>query len=93
MKKVVLKETQEVSIDQITDETIVGIEGLDGSKIVIVQVGKNKYCGLEIGDNSLYCKWYSESQKAYVKEFCSNSRQETVYLFETKEEIVNWLKS
>jgi len=91
MKKVVLKETQEVSIDQITDESIVGIEYSNGEKCYIIIVDNLFACiaPFKINNNS----YYTKGSKREYAEYSIKHSEAKVYLFYTKEEIINWLKS
>lgn len=91
MKKVVLKETQEVSIDQITNDSIVGIEWNDGVKAYISKNAKG-FISIGIYDGNVDFNYFKGSKKEYaVNEIKSYSAK--VWLFDTEEEIIEWLKS
>lgn len=91
MKKVVLKQTEEVSIDSITNESIVGVMWKYGVKGYVINVG-GSFCSVTPFDTKGE-KWIKSSQKEYAERVLSEWGGGQVFLFDTEEEIVDWLKS
>lgn len=93
MKKVVLKPKEEVSIDSVTDDSIVGIIYKNGEKGYL-SILNNRVIGLYIYESNLGESFVSkESKKEYCKYQINNCDAKAIYLFDTEQEIKDWLKS
>ena len=94
MKKVIIhpEQTQTILIDSITNDSIVGIEWYNKAKSWIVETDLKEFKGIKIGSNSVLDKWHRNSKK----EYCVNAmtqRNTNVFVFDTADELVKWLKS
>ena len=91
MKKVIIhpEQLQTVSIDSITNNSIVGIDW-NSHKTWVIET-KGQYCSLRIGDKTLAHKW----EKPSIKDYCSEAIKikAEVFVFDTEAELVKWLKS
>ena len=93
MKKVIIhpEQTQTISIDSITDTSIVGIIWEDGHKSWVTYLEYEKYCGIRLGDQTFKFKWHTHSVKAYCEK--AIAKQAQVFVFNTTAGLVKWLKS
>lgn len=92
MKRVVLKPTDEVSIDSITNESIVGVILRSGKKAYLCYF-QGYTIAIRLYSNSISDMFVFPSKIQAVRLLIENYQAKEVYLFDTEEDIINWLKS
>ena len=91
MKKVILDSVEKTSIDSITEHSIVGLKCEGEYKIYLISLD-SKIIGLNIYHRNLYERWRADTKREYAYEFIKEHNAE-VFVFDSEEEIINWLKS
>ena len=91
MKEVIIKEVRTtVSIEDINDKSIVGIQWDDKSKSFILFSNKGYYT-TNLTEGGVLSKYYNESIEGYVA-YSLEEQDAKVFLFETYGELFEWLK-
>lgn len=93
MKKVIIhpEQTQTISIDSITNDSIVGIIWVEGDKSWIIETHIGEYKGISVGEETTLGLWTKKSKKAYCTDAIEMKAE--VFVFDTEAELVKWLKS
>jgi len=86
MKKVLLKSEEIVTIDQLTNDSKVGLI-IHDVKFIIVRT-KDGFCAIE-KELDFSAKWVKDSLKEYV----ISHNNSNAFLFDTKKELFDWFNS
>ena len=91
MKKVVRNVVVEsvVDINEITNDSYVGILWKGGGKSVVINFGGGKYLGISGSSIQWSEAWSKDSKKEYVDSALDQTGS-TVYIFDSKGELLTW---
>ena len=91
-KRVVEKPNVEISIDSITDTSLVGIKWI--GRIVLPVKTEDKWIGISLYSFPLdiRCNWRKDSQQDYVKEFLNINADAEAFVFDSKKELKEWIR-
>ncbi len=92
MKKVELgKPDTKIYLRDVTDNMIVGIQFSDGTRVLPVKLGSSNWVSTEVIDNGrdFSSKVSGESIQGLIKRL----GEVVVYVFDTKNELLEWLKN
>lgn len=88
MKKVVFNTNPDIiKIEDISNDSIVGIQWLSGIRTMVMKRNKNDYIGAS--DNNIQCSWSGESVKDYVMK--AKSKGAEAYVFSNVKELFKWM--
>ena len=90
MKRIIFKgDDKSIEIEKINDSSHVGVVIKSDTKGQIV---KSKYGFFFMGifEHDISKKWFAPSKLEYLRDF---TPEPTAYVFETKEALIEWLKS
>ena len=93
MKRIILKSEEVVSLDKITNTSIVGIQWESGQKCMIIDTNIG-YCSIADDYYPNICNvWYADSVKEYVERSLNqgNNTNSKAYLFNNIKEIYEWM--
>lgn len=88
MKRVVEVVKEEISINDINDDSIIGVAF--PSKKVYVLEREGLFFGVGLLEQSLDSKWTARTKKEYASEALKQSGTE-VFVFESKNEAIDWM--
>lgn len=88
MKKVVFEKQETINVLELNDKSFVGIL-FEEEKSAIAK-DKNGFFGLTINTLDFVSRWHKESLLLYIKAFDAEAE---FFVFDTKEELFNWLNS
>ena len=90
MKKVVSTQTETISIDQITNDSIIGIDwGGDNKRSIVIQVSDRVYTSISNHRINLTNNWNRSSVMEYIKG--AMQRGVEVYQFDTIKDCLKWM--
>ena len=91
MKKVFFNTPVGVNIEKIHNKSIIGIIFNTNGKNWIVRIGLDSYVAINTLTTSIVANWSESSVKKYCEE--ASRIDGEVFVFDTKEELSNWIKS
>lgn len=90
MKKVVSTQTETISIDQITNDSIIGIDWGGGNRrSVVIQTNNRTYTTLSNRNLNLVNNWTDSSIEGYTRG--AMQRGGEVYQFDTIKDCLKWM--
>lgn len=89
MKKVT-QQTETISIDNITNDSIVGIDW-GAYKYQVIQLGTETFIALNNG--STVSSWSRPTKKEYIETALNKGERIRAYVFDTYKELYKWLSS
>jgi len=94
MKKVVRNVVVEsiVDINEITNDSYVGILWKGGGKSIVINYGGGIYEGVSGSVKELSSLWSKDSKKEYVDD-ALNQGGSTAYIFDNKTELLTWINN
>lgn len=87
--KQIVSTTKQITLDVIGNKSIVGVQFKSGVKVMIIETQSEEFTGLANDSLSLNGNWNAASKKEYI-ENAFNQNGSKAYLFDTKEELINW---
>ena len=93
MKRIILKSEEVVSLDKITNTSIVGIQWESGQKCMIIDTNIG-YCSIADDHYPNTCNvWYEDSVEEYVRRSLNqgNNTNSKAYVFENVKELYAWM--
>jgi hypothetical protein len=91
MKKVLLEKSNEITINSLNDQSIVGVKWLSDGEKAWVTKSIDGFIIVGVGDKNIENCYKSESLRELIK-LCCGSNNSEVFVFETRGELINWLK-
>lgn len=90
MKKVVLKEKKGVYIDDLTNDSVVGIvcSDVNYTKLLVVKKNENEFVGFNNNKLDLSSTWSANTLQNFVKEIRNVKK---IFIFDTNTEALKWL--
>ena len=89
MKKVIIEqEEQVISLEQITDDMIVGIIWYDDDKSFLIKDNENMTVGIGLNRLTTLGHWIAKNHKDYIKKA---SDLKGVFVFDSIKELAQWL--
>lgn len=92
MRKVKFGVKEEIHINDITDDHIIGVQFKSKRKCTPVQVSHENWICTEIGEEPDYDDFIKIEAASIQKLLRGVVEIEAVYVFETRNELLNWLK-
>ena len=95
MKRIILKLEQSVSLEDINNLSIIGIEWESGSKCMIVNTTEG-FCSLNNENRpNILNVWYTKSAKEYVERALNqgNNTDSKAFVFETPSQLFKWMSN
>lgn len=93
MKRIVLKRDEFVSLEEIRDTSLVGIQWESGQKCMIIDT-PGGYCSIADDHYPNICNvWYEDSVKEYVERSLNqgNNTNSKAYVFDNVKELYEWM--
>jgi len=92
MKKVMFELKEKINVNDLNDNSLVGIIWSSHKKTIITKVC-NKFISISKNDYDLKSSWFKDSIKEYVIQANLNNTDIEVFVFSTRSEMENWLIS
>jgi hypothetical protein len=95
MKRIILKQEESVSLEEISNTSIIGIEWESGSKCMIINTPEG-FCSISNENRpNILGVWYAKSTKEYVERALNqgNNTNSKAFVFETPSQLFKWMSN
>ena len=90
MKKVIFEQDEQViSLNDITDEMIVGVFWKRGNKSFLIKDYNGNTVGIELNTLTTFSHWSKPSHREYVKNTGFDAK--SIFVFDSPKELAKWL--
>jgi len=93
MKRIVIKDEETVTLNNISDGSIVGVQWEDGSKGMIVNTPEGFCSVTNRGRPNTWNVWYTKTAREYVERSSKqgNNTNSKAFVFDTVTELYEWM--
>ena len=89
MKKVIIEQNEQViSVEDITDDMIIGIIYKSGRKSFLIKHNNNNTIALDLHTRTTLDCWTAENHKDYIKKAYN---VKDIFIFDSPKELAQWL--
>ena len=95
MKRIILKQEESVSLEEISNTSIIGIEWESGSKCMIINTPEG-FCSINNENRpNILSVWYANSTKEYIERALNqgNNTNSKAFVFETPSQLFKWMSN